>query len=100
MSSILKARLLCRLLGAPVQGWRWPLIWAAAGAALVGSLFTLLPRSLEWVELAFGIPVILLTFGAIIWKRGFTKEDRALFRMKKDEEPTLPPPAGALPPGP
>ena len=100
MSSILKARLLCRLLGAPVQGWRWPLIWAAVGAAVVGSIFTLLPRSLEWVELAVGIPVILLTFGAIVWKRGFTKEDRALFRMTKHEEPSLPPPPGALPPNP
>jgi O-antigen/teichoic acid export membrane protein len=99
MASILKARLLCRILGAPVQGWRWPLIWAAAGAGLVGYVITWLPQSLEFVELIVGIPVILATFGAIIWKRGFTHEDRVLFRMGKKEEPTLPPPRGALPPG-
>ena len=56
LASILKARLLCRLLDAPVQGWRWPLVWAAAAAVIVGQLFTMLPQSLEWVELAFGIP--------------------------------------------
>jgi O-antigen/teichoic acid export membrane protein len=96
LASILKARLLCRLLGAPVQGWRWPLVWAASGAALVGYLVTLLPERFEWAELAFGIPAILATFGAIVWKRGFTHEDRVLFRRHKGEalEPTLPPPPG------
>jgi O-antigen/teichoic acid export membrane protein len=94
MASILKARLLSHILDAPVQGWRWPLIWAAAGATLVGYVFTLLPRSLEWLELAAGIPSILLTFGIIVWKRGFTHDDRALFRLRKGEidEPTLPTP--------
>jgi O-antigen/teichoic acid export membrane protein len=99
LASILKARLLCRLLEAPVQGWRWPLVWAAAGAGIVGWLFTLLPPSLEWLELAAGIPTILLTFGAIVWKKGFTREDRLLFRMKKAEAPELPPPPGVTPPG-
>jgi hypothetical protein len=99
LSSILKARLLCRLLDAPVQGWRWPLVWAAAGAVAVGGGFTALPQSLEWVELTLGIPAILLVFGAIVWKRGFTHEDRVLFRMKKHEEPTLPLPPGVTPPG-
>ena len=33
-----------RLLGAPVQGWRWPLVWAAAAAILVGYGFTALPQ--------------------------------------------------------
>ena len=56
LASILKARLLCRLLGAPVQGWRWPLVWAAAAAIVVGyAASPRLPQSLEWVELAFGI---------------------------------------------
>jgi O-antigen/teichoic acid export membrane protein len=98
LSSILKARLLCRLLDAPVQGWRWPIVWAAGVAIVVGFAFTLLPPSLEWVELAIGIPVILAAFGAVIWKRGFTHEDRVLFRMKKGEDATLPPPPGASPP--
>jgi len=96
LASILKARLLCRLLGASVQGWRWPLVWAASGAALVGYLVTLLPERFEWAELALGIPLILATFGAIVWRRGFTHEDRVLFRRHQGEaiEPTLPPPPG------
>jgi hypothetical protein len=82
-----------------VQGWRWPLIWAAAAAVVVGSLVTLLPPSLEWAELVFGIPMILLAFGFVLWTKGFTHEDRVLFRKHGEEEATLPPPAGALPPG-
>jgi O-antigen/teichoic acid export membrane protein len=99
LASVLKARLLCRLLGAPVQGWRWPLIWAAAGASLVGWAFTALPHRLEWAELAFGVPAILAAFGAIVWIKGFTSEDRALFRMRKPEAPEIPPPPGVTPPG-
>jgi len=91
LASILKARLLARLLGAPVQGWRWSLIWAAGAAIIVGGLFNLLPRSLEWLHLSVGAPAILFTFGIIIWRRGLTKEDRALFRRHGPETPTLPP---------
>ncbi|HYN45166.1 MAG TPA: oligosaccharide flippase family protein, partial [Allosphingosinicella sp.] len=97
MASVLKARLLSRLLGAPVQGWRWPLVWAAAAAILVGYGFTALPRAYEWTELAVGVPLILLTFGWVVWMRGFTDEDRELFRLKRDEEPTLPPPGTGAP---
>lgn len=91
LASILKSRLLCRLLGAPVQGWRWSLIWAAAAAVLVGAGFTALPERFEWIQLVVGMPLILLTFGYVVWKRGFTAEDRALFRRHGHEEPTLPP---------
>ena len=97
MASILKARLLCRLLGAPVQGWRWPLVWAAAGAIAVGWTITWLPRSVVWLQLALGIPAIMATFGVIVWMKGFTHDDRELFRMKKGEEATLPPPGTASP---
>jgi len=79
LASILKARLLSHLLGAPVSGWRWALVWAGAGATLVGYLATLIP---EWGELIIGIPAIMITFGTMIWKRGFTAEDRLLFRRK------------------
>jgi O-antigen/teichoic acid export membrane protein len=96
LASVLKARLLSGLLGAPVSGWRWPLVWAAAAASVVGYGAVMLP---EWMELAFGIPLILGTFGFVVWKRGFTHEDRVLFRMKSDEEPSLPTPPGVLPPG-
>ncbi len=101
MASILKARLLGGILGAPVQGWRMPLIWSAAAAASVGYLAMLLPARFEFLELIVGIPLILGTFGLVLWRFGFTHEDRVLFRMRKGEavEPSLPPPPGALPPG-
>ena len=94
LASIVKARLLSHLLGAPVQAWRCPLVWAAGAAVVVGWAFTSLPQNFEWLELALGIPMILMTFGIIVWKKGFTQDDRALFRMsRKDlEEPTLPTP--------
>jgi hypothetical protein len=90
IASILKARLLCRILDAPVQGWRWPIVWASAAAVVVGFAFVSLPPRFEWVELALGIPAIL---------GGFTHEDRVLFRLRSSDEATLPPPRGAAPPG-
>ena len=76
-SSVIKALLLKRLLKAPVGNWRWGLVWATGPAVLVGFLATLLP---EWAELIFGIPAILLTYGYVIWHRGFGPDDRVLFR--------------------
>ncbi len=87
MASILKARLLSRLLGAPVQGWRWSLILAGAAASAVGFGATLVP---EWLELSVGAPAILFTFGLVVWYRGFTDDDRKLFRFGKKERPSLP----------
>jgi hypothetical protein len=87
LASILKARLLQRLLGRPVHGWRWSLIWAAGAATLVGVGVTFLPA---WAQLIAGIPLILGVFGLVVWKRGFTAEDRVLFRFRKGEEPSLP----------
>lgn len=78
MASLVKARLLARFLGQPINNWRWPLVWAAAPAVLVGWLVTTyLP---EWAELALGIPAILGVYGWVIWHRGFGPEDRVLFR--------------------
>jgi len=51
--------------------------WAAAGAVFVGQIFIRLP---EWVELALGVPAILIVYGWLLWKRGFHEEDRVLFR--------------------
>lgn len=76
-ASIVKAWLLSRILKAPVNNWRWALVYATAPAVVVGYLATLLP---EWAELLFGIPAILLTYGYVIWHRGFGPEDRVLFR--------------------
>ena len=80
--AIVKSRLLSNILGARVNGWRWPLIWAAAAGTVVGYVATLLP---EWAELLFGIPAIMIAFGAILWTKGFGPEDRELFRMKKGD---------------
>lgn len=83
LSSLLKARLLTKLLGAPVNGWRWTMIWAAAAAIVVGWAFTWTP---EWVELALGIPSILGVFGAIIWRFAFNHNDRELFRVRQGDK--------------
>jgi O-antigen/teichoic acid export membrane protein len=80
IASIMKANLLSKLLRAPVSGWRWSLVWAAMAACMVGYLATKLP---EWIELSLGIPAILFTFGAVIWRFGFTSEDRMLFSLRE-----------------
>jgi len=41
----------------------------------------------EWGELIIGIPAILLSYGLVIWYKGFTREDRVLFRMKDRDPP-------------
>ena len=81
LSSIVKAKLLHRLLGAPVNGWRWALIWAAVVAAIVGFVAINVP---EWLELAVGMPAILLSYGWVIWRKGFGPDDRALFRRREN----------------
>ena len=52
---------------------------------------------LRMEQAGLGTPLILLTFGYVVWRRGFTKEDRALFRRHGPEEPTLPPPGTSAP---
>ena len=79
-AAIVKSRLLAHILGARISGWRWPLIWAAGAAVIVGELAILLP---EWAELLFGIPAILGAFGAVLWVKGFGPQDRELFKMRK-----------------
>lgn len=76
-SSLIKALLLKHLLKAPVSNWRWALVHAAAPAVVVGYGFTFLP---EWVELVFGVPAVLGTYALVIWRRGFSEEDKVLFR--------------------
>ncbi|MEZ5709988.1 MAG: oligosaccharide flippase family protein [Blastomonas sp.] len=79
-ASLVKALLLSRILGAPVWGWRWALVWAAGFATVIGYAATFLP---EWAELAFGLPAILASYGWVIWRRGFGEDDRELFRKQK-----------------
>ena len=81
LSSLIKARLLARILGEPINNWRWALVWAAAPAVILGFLATrFLP---EWAELAFGIPAILGSYLLVIWKRAFGPEDRKLFQKTR-----------------
>jgi O-antigen/teichoic acid export membrane protein len=81
LGSILKARLLSRLLNAPVTGWRWALVWAALVGSVVGWAATeYLP---EWAELAVGIPAIAGSYLATLWYFGFGTDDRELFRLKR-----------------
>lgn len=81
-ASVAKARLLSHVLKAPVNSLRWALIWATAGAAVLGYGATQLP---EWAELLIGVPLILAIYAWLIWTRGFGPADRALF--KKHPEP-------------
>lgn len=77
-ASLVKSRMLARILGQPINNWRWALVWAAAPAAVIGWFVTrYLP---EWAELLFGIPAILVAYGLVIWHKGFGPEDRVLFR--------------------
>lgn len=92
LASVLKARLLHRLLGAPVQGWRWSLMWATAAAAVTGFVAMQLP---EWLQLVVGAPAIMAAFGVTVWYRAFTDEDRILFGKHPPEDPTLPTPPGS-----
>jgi O-antigen/teichoic acid export membrane protein len=76
-ASFAKAMLLARLLGHPINIWRWSLLPAIAAATLIGVGATWLP---EWAELAFGVPAILGIYLWIIWRWGFGPEDRVLFK--------------------
>lgn len=80
IGAMIKSRLLAKLLGAPVSGWRWPLVLAAAVAGAIGAVTTRIP---EWSELLLGIPVVLAAYCFIIWRKGFTLEDRVLFTRLK-----------------
>lgn len=80
-SSLVKALLLKSLLKAPISNWRWALVYAAAPAVVVGFLFT--EFTPEWVEIVLGGPMILAVYLAVIWKRGFTDEDKMLFAKKE-----------------
>ncbi|MCM8730417.1 lipopolysaccharide biosynthesis protein [Hephaestia sp. GCM10023244] len=79
ITSLIKALVLKGVLKAPVSGYRWPLVWATLAAIVVGTIFTSLPKRLEWAELIVGIPAIAATFLFIIWRWAFGPEDRTLF---------------------
>lgn len=74
--SIAKSRLLARLLGHPVAGWRWSLLFAGIPAFALGMIVL---RTPEPVQLAIGNFAILGTFAGLIWRFGFKGADRLLF---------------------
>lgn len=83
LGALVKARLLSRLLAAPINAWRWPLLSAAGVGCIVGAAFVALPARFEWVELVVGVWAILGAYGFVIWRWGFGPDDRALFRKQK-----------------
>jgi O-antigen/teichoic acid export membrane protein len=80
--SIIKTQVLGRVLKAPVSGWRWSLLGAAAPAFAVGLGVQLLP---EYVQLSAGVVAILGVFCAIVWTTGFRGPDRLLFKRVPKE---------------
>jgi O-antigen/teichoic acid export membrane protein len=80
LSSLVKVQMVQSVLGARVSIWRWPLLLAVAGGAVIGYGVTWLP---ELPAILIGIPLVLATYGAIIWTRAFAEEDRILFRKAK-----------------
>lgn len=87
IGSLVKTWFLKRLLGASVSPFRWPLVWAALAAIVVGWAFTTLPKRLEWAELLIGVPAIIAVYCFVLWKWAFGDEDRALFRKMPKAEP-------------
>ena len=79
-ASVLKSRLLSRVLGQPINNFRRALAWALVPALTVGiAARTFLP---EWAEIAIGIPAILGIYVWMLWNKGFGPEDRVLFRKE------------------
>jgi O-antigen/teichoic acid export membrane protein len=82
-ASLAKSRLLRRELGAPVSGWRWDLAWATSAGVVAGAFVRfVIPEG--W-QLLLGVPLILISFFLVLWTKGFTDEDRELFRLRKHE---------------
>ncbi|WP_341533743.1 lipopolysaccharide biosynthesis protein [Polymorphobacter fuscus] len=84
--SIVKSRLLARVLGHPVAGWRLSML-AAGGAAFATGLLVM--RTPEPVQLSIGLVAILGVYGGIIWRFGFKGADRLLFARKLRTVPLL-----------
>ncbi len=79
LGSVIKSGLLSKLLGHSVRDFRPALVWAVLAASLIGSAIMQLPKRFEWAEMLFGIPIILATYFAILWRWAFRPEDKALF---------------------
>ncbi|MEO5937658.1 MAG: oligosaccharide flippase family protein [Sphingomonas sp.] len=80
LTSLIKAGVLRRMLGAPVMAWRLSFLAAIGASVVVGTLFTLLPKRFEWAELVFGEPALVAAFLFVVWRYAFKAEDRTLFQ--------------------
>ena len=87
MTSLIKAAMLRRMLDAPVMAWRWSFLAAIGTSVVVGTLFTLLPKRFEWVELVVGEPALVGAFLFVVWRWSFKAEDRTLFAKLPGAEP-------------
>jgi O-antigen/teichoic acid export membrane protein len=76
-ASFAKARLLARILGHPINNWRWSLLWGLLPAGAFGTIAILsLP---EWAGMIIGIFGTLAVYLWFIWRNAFGPEDRTLF---------------------
>lgn len=90
LTSIIKSSFLSHLLKARVAGWRWPMLWGALAAILVGGAFTMLPKRFEWAEVVIGIPAIAGTYLFVLFRWALTPADRALFKSMPKEGAAVP----------
>jgi O-antigen/teichoic acid export membrane protein len=77
LGSIAKTKLAAKVLDAPVPIWRWSFLIALAVGTCVGGAVIQMPT---WFELSIGIFAILGSYWMVIWRYGFSEEDRMLFR--------------------
>lgn len=78
-AGVLRQHVLARALGADVTIWRWSLLAAGGVTFVAGYAARALP---ELPQMLVVIPGALLLFGAVIWRFGFGREDRALFARR------------------
>ncbi|MBS3960507.1 MAG: oligosaccharide flippase family protein [Sandarakinorhabdus sp.] len=69
-----------RALEAPVGFWRWSLLGAGGAVFALGYAARSLP---ELSQMLLTIPGVLLVFGFIMWRWGFSPADRALFARQR-----------------
>ena len=87
IGSVIKSNFLARLLQARVAGWRFSQLWAIAAALIVGAAFTALPKRYEWIEIAIGMPAIMVTYLYVLWTWAFGPADRALIKSLEGTAP-------------
>ncbi|MBU6268097.1 MAG: oligosaccharide flippase family protein [Sphingomonadales bacterium] len=88
VASLVKSRMLSRLLDQSINNWRWSLIAAGVVAGAVGGgIVAFAPR---WAHFFPGIPLILGVWCWIIWHWGFGPDDRVLFRRNVGGDKSAP----------